>query len=315
MYWSKLRIIKMSRMLIFLMAMALSSLSQADDPSKEFLNSIFEEIQDACMLKSQADECFALIAKMRTDPDYQHPTVKSVISQSLMPIGSVHPQALDIAYEILSEQIENAPENHDLLGLRATIRYQQDRTAGLWEAKVNNVPGTFSILLRTYLIGGAIKKDIKYSAIAHFEMQIKNEENISFVLSSAKRAHEYIIEFGDESEADTFISYARDSIPWDAWRQGEWAGISSKTEFSPDQARSVIYTFCQKTMLRLDQGEYCADATDLINATATEELLSNSAFRTTARFMKDTVETVQPTNSGNSLQLLEKFTGDEHQTD
>jgi len=68
-------------------------------------------------------------------------------------------------------------------------------------------------------------------------------------------------------------------------------------------------------MLELDDGALCAEATALINEHATEELFASDYLNQFAAGYKKSVENLQPPKAGNSLQLLEQFTGNCYQSE
>ena len=127
------------------------------------------------------------------------------------------------------------------------------------------------------------------------------------LLSSVRMALEFITEYGDETEIATFHSDARDLMPWEDWRAGEWAEVVARTEFSPELAQNVILTYCGLIMLKLDEGAFCADTAVLISKRATDTVLNDEKFKYAVSLVKSIIENQQPQKIGHALMVLEQL--------
>lgn len=265
---------------------------------------IYSDVQETCSDSSNKDECFQLLDRYQSEEIYQSMEIQVALAQSILPVSSTHPELLEVSMGIMNKLIENDPQHDDLKELRSFIRYQQDPLEGILLAKKDNVPGILSSLLRRYLEDGSIEQDIKSYAIAKFFKRIRDNDPIEFVLSSAKVALETIEDYGTQSELNSFLSAARNSISWNDSEQKNELEMLNKTDFSPQETASLLLRHCKKILIYLNEGKSCLRVIEIIEDTDHVELFREKEVIKAVKFLTESIGEGYPPEADKAVRKL-----------
>lgn len=291
--------------ILVVLALAYSGQPNADEAQKTSMSITEFNSLVNCDRGSDLGDCVASIHALQSHPKYQNPEAQYQLAQLIKSISGIHPAVLDISYEILTQLLQEDPENIHYKSARAYVKSRQNYIDGICEGRTAGA-SVLRNMLDNYLKFGRIQNDIKRLSVDAVRESLDRNDYIHLTIDEVRQSIEAISRYGGDDEASVFISDTKGLIPWEEWRPELWKSPSGNSELASRDWKLFFFTYCQPTTLKLDDGAFCEDAVSQMDQEADlERLLKDKEFQELLEWILSEMEELQPAKLVNAVEQLE----------